>query len=95
MIITLYDILYVTAITNSYHMSSYRYLDVDKFILKTKQYVLIGIICIMVSMYLGLGLALSSKLPGEIAYSLPCFPFFFIFFELFRRKSKNTTMDSS
>jgi hypothetical protein len=33
---------------------------------------------------LGLGLALSSKLPGEIAYGLASLPFIFICFEFFR-----------
>jgi hypothetical protein len=46
--------------------------------------VLIGIICVMLAMYLGLGLALTSKLPVQIAYSLASLPFIFIFFELFR-----------
>jgi hypothetical protein len=48
------------------------------------QYVLIGIICVMLAMYLGLGLALDSKLPGQIAYGLASLPFIFIFFEFFR-----------
>jgi hypothetical protein len=42
----------------------------------------------MLAMYLGLGLALSSKLPGQIAYSLPSLPFIFIFFEFFRHMHK-------
>jgi lipopolysaccharide export LptBFGC system permease protein LptF len=37
-------------------------------------------------MYLGLGLALNSKLPVQIAYSLPSLPFIFIFFEFFRHR---------
>ena len=67
-----------------YHMSRYRQFDVDKFLFRTKQYTLIGIICIMVAMYLGLGLALNSKVPDWIAYTLASFPFIFIFFQLFR-----------
>ena len=67
-----------------HHMSRYRQFDVDKFLFRTKQYTLIGIICIMIAMYLGLGLALNSKVPTWIAYSLASFPFIFIFFQLFR-----------
>jgi hypothetical protein len=67
-----------------YHSTRYRQFDVDRFLFRTKQYTLIGIICIMIAMYLGLGLALNSKVPDWIAYSLASFPFIFIFFQLFR-----------
>jgi len=42
----------------------------------------------MLAMYLGLGLALDSKLPVQIAYSLPSLPFIFIIFESFRHMGK-------
>ena len=71
-----------------FHASHYRKLDVERFLLRTKQYVLIGIICVMLAMYLGLGLALSSKLSIPIAYSLSSLPFIFMFFELFRHMHK-------
>lgn len=71
-----------------YHISSYRQLDVERFLFRAKTPVLIGIICVMLAMYLGLGLALSSKLPIQIAYSLPSFPFIFMFFEFFRHIHK-------
>jgi len=71
-----------------YHASSYSRLDVERFLSRTKRYVLIGIICVMVSMYLGLGLALNSKLPVQVAYSLASFPSVFILFEFFRFKYK-------
>jgi len=67
-----------------FHASHYRKLDVERFLLITKEPVLIGIFCVMLAMYLGLGLALSSKLPGEVAYSLASLPFIFICFEFFR-----------
>ena len=67
-----------------YHSTRYRQFDVDRFLFRTKQYTLIGIICIMIAMYLGLGLALNSKVPDWIAYTLASFPFIFIFFRLFR-----------
>ena len=67
-----------------FHASHYRKLDVERFLLITKEPVLIGIFCVMLAMYLGLGLALSSKLPGEIAYGLASLPFIFICFEFFR-----------
>ena len=67
-----------------YHMSTYRQLDVEKFLSRTRKYVLIGIICIMLAMYLILGLALNSKLPIQIAYSLSSLPFIFILFRFLR-----------
>jgi len=67
-----------------YHASSYRRLDVERFLSRTKRYVLIGIICVMVSIYLILGLVLNSKLPVQIAYSLPSLPFIFILYRYIR-----------
>ena len=78
-----------------FHASHYRKLDVERFLLRNKQYVLIGIFCVMLAMYLGLGLALSSKLPGEIAYGLASLPFIFICFEFFRKPSANPIKSSS
>ncbi len=78
-----------------FHASHYRKLDVERFLLRNKQYVLIGIFCVMLAMYLGLGLALSSKLPGEIAYGLASLPFIFICFEFFRKPSVNPIKSSS
>jgi hypothetical protein len=71
-----------------FHASHYRKLDVERFLLRNKQYVLIGIFCVMLAMYLGLGLALDSKLSIQISYSLPTLPFIFIFFEFFRNVHK-------
>jgi hypothetical protein len=62
-----------------YHSSHYHQLDVDRFLLTTKGYAMLGIFCLMVAMYLGLGLALNSKLPVLIAYGLASLPFIFIF----------------
>jgi len=67
-----------------YHATSYRRLDVARFLSRTKRYVLIGIICVMVSIYLILGLVLNSKLPVQIAYSLPSLPFIFILYRYIR-----------
>ena len=66
---------------------SYEYipsLDVEKFLSRTKKPVRMGIVCITLAMYLGLGLALTSKLSDPIAYSLASFPVIFIFFEFFK-----------
>ena len=49
-----------------YHVRHYRRLDVERFLSRTKQYALIGIICVMLAMYLGLGLALNSKVPVRL-----------------------------
>jgi uncharacterized membrane protein YciS (DUF1049 family) len=78
-----------------YHVSNYRWFDVERYLSRSKQYVLIGIICVMSAMYLGLGLALNSKLPGYIAYSLAALPFIFIFIEFFREPSVNPIKSSS
>ena len=67
-----------------YHTSTYRQLDVEKFLSRTKKPVRMGIICITLAMFMGLGLALTSKLPDPIAYSLASFPAIFIFFEFFK-----------
>ena len=71
-----------------FHASHYRQLDVERFLFRSKQYVMIGIICVMLAMYLGLGLALNSKLPVQIAYSLPSLLFIIIiiFFRFLRRE---------
>ena len=72
-----------------FHASHYRQLDVERVLFRTKRYVMIGIICVMLAMYLGLGLALNSKLPVQIAYSLPSLLFIIIiiiFFRFLRRE---------
>jgi Family of unknown function (DUF6328) len=61
-----------------FHASHYRKFDVERFLLRNKQYVLIGIFCVMLAMYLGLGLLLTLKLPVQIAYSLASLPFIII-----------------
>ncbi|HEY7572753.1 MAG TPA: DUF6328 family protein [Nitrososphaeraceae archaeon] len=67
-----------------YHISSYLRFDVERFLARTRHYTLIGIICVMLAMYLGLGLAMNSKLPFQVAYSLPTLPFIFITIEFFK-----------
>src|SRR6476659_10863207 len=71
-----------------YNVSNYRRLNVERFLSRTKQYVIIGIICVLVAMYLALGLALNSKVPIPIAFILASFPSIFIFFEFFRLRHK-------
>ena len=68
-----------------HHSTHYRQFDVENFLLKIKKYTLIGIFCIMVAMYLALGLSLDSKLPTEIAYGLASLPFIFIFLRFFKQ----------
>jgi hypothetical protein len=69
-----------------YHTRHYRKLDVEEFLFRAKKPVRLGIICVMLAMYLGLELALSSKVPDLIAYSLAQLPFIFIFYESFRHE---------
>lgn len=61
-----------------HHSTHYRQFNVERFLLITKEYVIIGIICAMFTMYLVLGLALNSKLPILIAYGSASLPFIFI-----------------
>ncbi|MFL6413904.1 MAG: DUF6328 family protein [Nitrososphaeraceae archaeon] len=69
-----------------FHASHYRKLDVERLLPRNKQYILIGIFCVMLAMYLVLGLLLTSKLPGGIAYGLASLPFItIILFRTFTR----------
>ena len=70
-----------------YHMIHYQKLNVEKYLLATKKYTLIGIICVMIAMYLGLGLSLNSKLPTEIAYGIASLPFIFILLLFIKTKA--------
>jgi len=71
-----------------HHMMHYRKFDVEKYLLTTKKYTLIGIICVMLAMYLGLGLSLNSKLPTEIGYGVASLPFVTIFIWFLRHRIK-------
>ena len=71
-----------------FHARHYRKFDVERFLLRAKGPILMGIFCVMLAMYLGLGLALDSKLPVQISYSLPSLPFIFMIFEYFRHMGK-------
>ena len=84
--VTVATIMFLTPII--YHATSYRRLDVERFLSRTKRYVLIGIICVMVSIYLILGLVLNSKLPVQIAYSFSSLPFIFILYRYIRYMRK-------
>ena len=68
-----------------HHSTHYHQLDVERFLLTTKEYAMLGIFCLMVAMYLGLGLAMNSKLPIQIAYGLASLPFIFIFLLFFKK----------
>ena len=70
------------------HARHYQRLDVERFLFKSRKPVRIGIICVTLAMYLGLGLALNSKLPVHIAYILATLTPIFIFFEFFRSKHR-------
>jgi hypothetical protein len=71
-----------------YHSIHFPKFDVEKFLLVTKEYVTIGIICVMFVMYLGLGLSLNSKIPTEIAYGAASLPFVTIFFWFLKHNHK-------
>ena len=78
-----------------YHLNHYPNFDVEKFLLVTKEYVTIGIICVMLAMYLGLGLSLNSKLPTEIAYGAAFFPFIAIFVWFLKNRPKIATKNTT
>ena len=61
---------------NSTH---YRHFNVEELLLATNEYVLTHTVYIMLAMYLGLGLALDSKLPIQVSYGMASLPFIFIF----------------
>jgi hypothetical protein len=77
-----------------HHLMLYHRFDVERFLLTSKKYVMIGIICVMLAMYLGLGLALDSKLPVQFAYGLASLPFIFIFIR-FIRHSQEISFDGT
>ena len=76
--VTVATIMFLTPII--YHVCSHHQLDVQRFLCANQTiFVLIGIICVMVSIYLILGLVLNStSLSVQVAYSLPSLPFVFI-----------------
>jgi len=78
-----------------HHMLHYHKFDVEKYHLATKRYTLIGIICVMLAMYLGLGLSLNSKVPTEIAYGLALLPFMIIFIRFYRHLPSNLVESTS
>jgi hypothetical protein len=78
-----------------YHMMHYRKLDVDKYLLAAKKYTLIGIICIMLAMYLGLGLSMNSKLQTEFAYGAATLPFIAIMVWFLRNRPKIDTKNTT
>jgi hypothetical protein len=88
-IILLAALYAVTAATVMFVMPvihhSTHYHQLERFLLTTKGYAMLGIFCIMVAMYLGIGLALNSKLPIQIAYVLASLPFIFIFLRFFKQ----------
>jgi hypothetical protein len=78
-----------------YHMTHYRKFDVNSFLSRNKQYVLTGIICVMLGMYLALGLALNSKLSIHISYAAASLPFICIIYEFIRKAPASSIKSTS
>jgi hypothetical protein len=78
-----------------HHLTHYRKFDVEIFLLTTRKYTLIGIICVMLAMYLGLSLSLNSELLTELAYGLALLPFIFIIVRFYRYSPSNLIESSS
>jgi hypothetical protein len=81
--VTVATVMFVMPVIH--HSIHYHQLDVERFLLTTKGYAVLGIFCLMVAMYLVIGLALNSKLPIQIAYALASLPFIFIFLRFFKK----------
>ena len=81
--VTVATVMFVMSVIH--HSTHYHQLDVERFLLTTKGYAMLGIFCLMVAMYLVIGLALNSKLPIQIAYALASLPFIFIFLRFFKQ----------
>jgi hypothetical protein len=81
--VTVATVMFVMPVIH--HSTHYHQLDVERFLLTTKGYAMLGIFCLMVAMYLGIGLALNSKLPIQIAYPLASLPFILIFLRFFKQ----------
>jgi len=61
-----------------FHQMNYRILDVEKFLSRSKKYLLCGTACLMLTMYLTLGMALHSTISDYIGFVLATFPFIVI-----------------
>ena len=61
-----------------FHQMNYRILDVEKFLSRSKKYLLCGTACLMLTMYLTLGMALHSTTSDYIGFALAVFPFIVI-----------------
>jgi len=74
-----------------YHTNHYRKFDVDRFVFRTRRYIMIGIICIMLAMYLSwIGLGLQTTNSDCIQFSffpihLCCFSIFQGYTKIFQR----------
>jgi len=78
-----------------HHLTHYPKFDVEKFLLVTKEYVTIGIICVMLAMFLGLGLSINSKLQTEFAYGAATLPFIAILVWFLRNRPKIDTKNTT
>ena len=61
-----------------FHQMNYKILDTEKFLSRSKKYLLGGTICLKFTMYLTLGMALHSTTSDYIGFVLAAFPFIVI-----------------
>jgi len=78
LLISLYTVaiastLFITPVI--YQQTYYDRLDLDRFLLKSKKFLLRGSLWLFISFYLDLGLALDSTLTTPVAFGLASFPF--------------------
>ena len=81
LLISLYAVTVATALfilPVIYHQTHYHKFNIERFLFTSKKFLLRGTICLMITLYFGLGLALDSSLPTPVAYVLAFFPFIFI-----------------
>jgi Family of unknown function (DUF6328) len=71
-----------------FHQRHYQMFDVQRFLSRSKKFLLGGTSLLMLTMYLTLGLVLRSTVSSYVAFTLAAFPFIFIAVVLwFNRKS--------
>ena len=70
-----------------FYQRHYENFDIEKFLSKSKKFLLAGVTLLMLTMYLTLVLSLHSELHDYVAFSLAAPPFIFIAIAWFRGKS--------
>ncbi len=87
LLISLYTVTISTAffiLPVIYHQRHYHIFHIEKFLSKSKNYLLTGVIWLIITFYLGLALALDSSVPTYAAFGLAIVPFAVIIYHILR-----------